>query len=147
MKILVLCLPGLGDTLMFTPALSLLRKQFPDAIITALVMYRSSYDLLETNPNLDRCYQVARECGALGGRITGAGGGGLLMLYCPHEQQKTVIEGLGALGVEHWPLLLEDEGVQLMQLMPWTRQQVLPTPAWSQPALATQGTITAARTR
>jgi heptosyltransferase-2 len=53
MKILILCLPGLGDTLMFTPALKLLREHFPEATIKALVMYKSSYDLLETNPNLD----------------------------------------------------------------------------------------------
>lgn len=53
MKILILCLPGLGDTLMFTPALKLLRGHFPDATIKALVMYKSSFDLLETNPNFD----------------------------------------------------------------------------------------------
>ena len=53
MKILILCLPGLGDTLMFTPALRLLRSHFPESTIKALVMYKSSYDLLETNPNLD----------------------------------------------------------------------------------------------
>ena len=53
MKILILCLPGLGDTLMFTPALKLLRDRYPDATIKALVMYKSSYDVLEGNPNLD----------------------------------------------------------------------------------------------
>jgi len=53
MKILVLCLPGLGDTLMFTPALTRLRVHFPDAHLTALVMYKSSYDVLDGNPNLD----------------------------------------------------------------------------------------------
>jgi D-glycero-alpha-D-manno-heptose-7-phosphate kinase len=91
-----------------------------------------------SNPNLDRYYQVARERGALGGRITGAGGGGLLMLYCPKEQQQEVTEALAEMGVERWPLLLEDEGVQLMQLVPWARQQVLPTPPWSQPSMAAQ---------
>jgi D-glycero-alpha-D-manno-heptose-7-phosphate kinase len=96
-----------------------------------------------TNPNLDRCYRLARECGALGGRITGAGSGGLLMLYCPKELQQKVTEALASLGVERWPLLLEDEGVQLMQLVPWARQQVLPTPRWSQPSMMTQGPPTA----
>ena len=53
MKILVLCLPGLGDTLMATPMVRLLRMKYPDAHIKALVMYKSSYDVLEGNPNLD----------------------------------------------------------------------------------------------
>ena len=53
MKILVLCLPGLGDTLMFTPALKRLRSHFPQAHIKALVMYKGSYDVLDKNPNLD----------------------------------------------------------------------------------------------
>jgi D-glycero-alpha-D-manno-heptose-7-phosphate kinase len=100
-----------------------------------------------SNPNLDRYYQVARECGALGGRITGAGGGGLLMLYCPSERQQAVTEALAALGVERWPVLLEDEGVQLMQLVPWARQQVLPTPSWSQPSMVAQGSLFAQRSR
>jgi D-glycero-alpha-D-manno-heptose-7-phosphate kinase len=100
-----------------------------------------------SNPNLDRTYQVAREFGALGGRITGAGGGGLLMLYCPKERQQAVTEALAAVGVERCPLLLEDEGVQLMQLVPWTRQQVLPAPPWSQPSMMAQGSLMAQRTR
>ena len=100
-----------------------------------------------SNPNLDRYYQVAREHGALGGRITGAGGGGLLMLYCPQEQQQAVTEALAALSIERWPLLLEDEGVQLMQLVPWARQQVLPTPAWSQPPTMASGSMLAQRAR
>jgi D-glycero-alpha-D-manno-heptose-7-phosphate kinase len=33
-----------------------------------------------STPALDRCYQVAREKGALGGKVTGAGGGGCLLL-------------------------------------------------------------------
>jgi D-glycero-alpha-D-manno-heptose-7-phosphate kinase len=100
-----------------------------------------------SNPNLDRYYQVARDHGAWGGRITGAGGGGLLMLYCPQEQQQAVTEALAALGVERWPLLLEEEGVQLMQLVPWARQQVLPTPSWSQASMMTPTSMVASRTR
>ncbi len=53
-KILLFCLPGVGDTLMFTPALSLLRKRFPGASVTALTMFRGSQDVLDDNPNLDR---------------------------------------------------------------------------------------------
>ncbi len=52
-KILVFSLPGLGNTLLFTPVLEKLRKQFPDAKITVLVMYKGSKQMLDGNPNLD----------------------------------------------------------------------------------------------
>lgn len=40
-----------------------------------------------SNGMIDDIYAVARSAGALGGKITGAGGGGFLLLYCqPHKQ-------------------------------------------------------------
>lgn len=35
-----------------------------------------------TNPQIDAWYELARAHGAIGGKISGAGGGGFLMLYC-----------------------------------------------------------------
>jgi D-glycero-alpha-D-manno-heptose-7-phosphate kinase len=87
-----------------------------------------------TNPSLDRYYQVAREYGALGGKITGAGGGGFLVLYCPKDRQEAVTEALVALGLQRWSFALEDEGVQLMQFVPWSRQPVISTVPWTQPS-------------
>ena len=72
-----------------------------------------------TNPFLDQSYQVARENGALGGKITGAGGGGFLMLYCPEEQQEAVAEALEELGLQRRFFTFEDEGVQVLQAVPW----------------------------
>jgi heptosyltransferase II len=54
MKILVIALSGIGDALMFTPALRLLRKSLPEAEIDALVMYRGAEEIYSSNSNLNR---------------------------------------------------------------------------------------------
>ncbi len=53
MKILVIALSGIGDALMFTPALKLLRKNLPEAEIDALVMYRGAKEIYDSNPNFN----------------------------------------------------------------------------------------------
>ena len=55
MKILILALSGIGDALMFTPALKLLRQSLPTAQIDALVMYKGTKEIYENNPNLNKC--------------------------------------------------------------------------------------------
>lgn len=74
-----------------------------------------------TNCFIDECYQAARDHGAIGGKISGAGGGGFLILFCPREHQEGVTRALEVLGVRRWPLRLDREGVQLMQATPWQR--------------------------
>jgi heptosyltransferase II len=54
MKILILALSGIGDALMFTPALSLLRKELPNAEIDVLVMIKSAEDLFGQNKNISK---------------------------------------------------------------------------------------------
>jgi len=54
LKILILPTIGIGDVLMFTPALRCLRKSFPLARIDFFVMTESARDVLANNPNLDR---------------------------------------------------------------------------------------------
>lgn len=43
-----------------------------------------------SNNAIDQLYERAIKAGALGGKITGAGGGGFLLLYCPFEAQPAV---------------------------------------------------------
>jgi len=53
MKILILALSGIGDALMFTPALKLLRQSLPSSQIDALVMFKGTKEIFEGNPNLN----------------------------------------------------------------------------------------------
>jgi D-glycero-alpha-D-manno-heptose-7-phosphate kinase len=43
-----------------------------------------------SNPQIDRWYNLAREAGALGGKMIGAGGGGFLMFYCPLRKKGAI---------------------------------------------------------
>ena len=65
-----------------------------------------------SNDLLDEMYEGARQAGALGGKITGAGGGGFLLLYCPHERQGAVREGLKHL--QEFPFQLERDGTKVI---------------------------------
>ncbi len=47
-----------------------------------------------TNPDLDMLYEAAKRAGATGGKISGAGGGGFMMLYCPENSRYSVIDSL-----------------------------------------------------
>ncbi len=49
-----------------------------------------------SSPDIDQMYMMAREAGAVGGKILGAGGGGFMLLYVPEEKQEKVNQALGA---------------------------------------------------
>src|SRR5207237_6588077 len=57
MKVLVISLAGIGDTLLATPLIHELRANFPQAEIDALVLWSGARDLLENNPHLSTLYQ------------------------------------------------------------------------------------------
>ena len=57
MKILVITMAGIGDTLLSTPLIHELRSNFPDATIDTLVRWPGAKDLLENNPYLNRVIQ------------------------------------------------------------------------------------------
>jgi ADP-heptose:LPS heptosyltransferase len=56
-KILVIALSGIGDTLIATPFIHELRANFPDAVIDALVLWAGSKDVLEGNSYLNAVHQ------------------------------------------------------------------------------------------
>jgi len=52
-----------------------------------------------SNDFIDHIYETAMSQGALGGKISGAGGGGFMFFYCPGNTRYAVAENLNALGV------------------------------------------------
>jgi heptosyltransferase-3 len=58
MKLLVISLAGIGDTLFATPLIHELRLNFPDAEIDALVRWKGSADLLQGNPHVNTVHQM-----------------------------------------------------------------------------------------
>lgn len=55
-KILILALPGIGDALMATPMLELLRRAKPDAEIHAVVMFTATREMFEGDPFVDKVH-------------------------------------------------------------------------------------------
>lgn len=51
-----------------------------------------------TNEEIDNIYNSCLEAGALGGKISGAGGGGFMIFYCPGNSRYRVVEQLHKLG-------------------------------------------------
>lgn len=65
-----------------------------------------------SNADIDQMYQAARQAGATGGKISGAGGGGFLLLYCRHEQQEAVRAALSSL--QELPFRVENDGSKVI---------------------------------
>ncbi len=65
-----------------------------------------------TNGSIDDLYELARRSGAIGGKITGAGGGGFLLLYVPYEKQSVVRNALCDL--QELPFRLASDGTKVI---------------------------------
>jgi D-glycero-alpha-D-manno-heptose-7-phosphate kinase len=67
-------------------------------------------------PIVDDIYTLARQHGAWGGKITGAGGGGFMVFACPFERRLELERGLGSAGVEMRPFSFTTHGVQVWSI-------------------------------
>jgi D-glycero-alpha-D-manno-heptose-7-phosphate kinase len=65
-----------------------------------------------SNPQIDEMYARAISAGASGGKVSGAGGGGFLLLYCKREKQNAVREALRE--YREMPFLLENDGSKVI---------------------------------
>jgi D-glycero-alpha-D-manno-heptose-7-phosphate kinase len=67
-----------------------------------------------SNERADAAYGLARQSGALGGKVMGAGGGGYLMLLAPDGCARRVREALDADGMRHMPFTFDMEGAKVL---------------------------------
>jgi len=54
-----------------------------------------------SNPLMEEIYETAKAAGASGGKISGAGGGGFMIFYCPGNSKYNVIKSLERFGGHH----------------------------------------------
>ena len=65
-----------------------------------------------TNHAIDELYRSALDLGAVGGKMSGAGGGGFMFLVCPFDRIPAVSAGLAELGAVCERLRFEPEGLR-----------------------------------
>lgn len=53
-----------------------------------------------SNDTIEEIYDAAKKAGATGGKISGAGGGGFMIFYCPGNTHHSVVEALNKFGGE-----------------------------------------------
>ena len=66
-----------------------------------------------SNPQIDAWYELAKQNGAVGGKISGAGGGGFLMLYC-EESKARLREAMRAVGLRELKFRFDFEGSKVV---------------------------------
>lgn len=69
-----------------------------------------------SNPHIDELYETARAHGALGGKISGAGGGGYMFFYCPFDKKHVIAEKLEALGAQAVDFNFDQHGLQTWEV-------------------------------
>lgn len=108
-------------------------REFGELLHEGWELKRSLSDSV-SNQHIDAIYETARKAGALGGKITGAGGGGFLLLFVPPENQPTVKEALASL--IHVPFHFDFSGSRIIYFDPETDYAIVEQERMRQPLTA-----------
>ncbi len=65
-----------------------------------------------SNPLMEEIYEAAKAVGATGGKISGAGGGGFMIFYCPVNTKYKVIDRLAGFGGRHRNYQFTEHGLK-----------------------------------
>ena len=75
-----------------------------------------------SNEDVDKMYDVALENGALGGKLTGAGGGGHMLFYCEKPKQDRLIEKMKNIGLKHIKFNFNRDGPKVLNLYDYSKE-------------------------
>ena len=67
-----------------------------------------------SNERIDHLYTTARNAGAMGGKLAGAGGGGFMMLYCEESRQDAVTAAMESEGLRRMDYLFDNGGARVL---------------------------------
>jgi len=97
---------------------ALLRRKLDDfgALLGTAWEYKKQLSDRISNERIDELYAEAMRYGALGGKVTGAGGGGFMLFFCPFDRKHRVANRLLELGATVDDVSFAPEG-----LTTWTR--------------------------
>lgn len=85
-------------------------RQFGLLLNEAWALKKQLSDKVSTTA-IDAIYDKAKEAGAIGGKLLGAGGGGFILFLVEPDKQESVKK---ALGLYHVPFKFENEGSQII---------------------------------
>ena len=69
-----------------------------------------------SNPHINELYDIARQHGALGGKILGAGGGGYMLVMCEFDKKHIVAERMEKAGAQPVEFAFDHAGLQTWEV-------------------------------
>jgi len=84
-----------------------------------------------SNSRIDKLYQLAKDHGAIGGKITGAGGGGFLLLYCESQNQESVRAAFRQEGIREMEFDFDFQGAHVVVNDPFIDGDERCGPRWT----------------
>jgi D-glycero-alpha-D-manno-heptose-7-phosphate kinase len=68
-----------------------------------------------SNEIFDNAYKTCLKCGAFGGKISGAGGGGFMNIFADKDKQNQIIRKMKILNFEQIPINYYDDGTKIIK--------------------------------
>ena len=87
-------------------------------------MAKRKFTRTVSNQTIDKIYHKALKSGAIGGKLTGAGGGGHMLLYCDIKKQKNLISEMKKLGLTQVNFKLYNKGSSILNLYDYMEKQL-----------------------